>query len=113
MFEGKLLQGGILKKILEALKDLVSDSNFSCSPSGLSLQAMDSSHVALVCLLIKEHGFENYRCDHNMNIGINLVNMSKMLRYASNDDMITIRANPGEDNVTFIIENPGNKIKLN
>ena len=63
MFEARLVQGSLLKKVLEAIKDLVTDANFDCSSSGFSLQAMDSSHVALVALMMKAEGFEHYRCD--------------------------------------------------
>jgi proliferating cell antigen-like protein len=38
MFEARLEQGSILKKLVEAMKDLVTDSNFDCSASGIQLQ---------------------------------------------------------------------------
>ena len=34
MFEAKLIEGNILKKIVEAIKDVVSDVNIDVSPSG-------------------------------------------------------------------------------
>lgn len=34
MFEAKLLNGNILKKIVEAIKDVVKDVNIDVSPSG-------------------------------------------------------------------------------
>ena len=34
MFEAKLTEGHILKKIIEAIKDLVTDVNIDVSPSG-------------------------------------------------------------------------------
>lgn len=34
MFEAKLAEGHILKKIIEAIKDLVTDVNFEVTPSG-------------------------------------------------------------------------------
>lgn len=34
MFEAKLTEGHILKKIVEAIKDLVTDVNIDVSPSG-------------------------------------------------------------------------------
>ena len=34
MFEAKLLNGNILKKIVEAIKDVVNDVNIDVSPSG-------------------------------------------------------------------------------
>jgi len=37
MFEAKLLEGGILKKIVEAIKDVVSEVNIDVSAAGLSL----------------------------------------------------------------------------
>ena len=75
MFEARLVQGSLLKKVLESIKDLVTDANFDCSNNGFALQAMDSSHVSLVALLLRSDGFEHYRCDRNMTMGTNLSNM--------------------------------------
>ncbi|KAF9675426.1 hypothetical protein SADUNF_Sadunf09G0031100 [Salix dunnii] len=58
---------------------------------------MDSSHIALVALLLKSEGFEHYRCDRNTSMGMNLGNMSKMLKCAGNDDIITIKGDDGSD----------------
>ncbi|KAH0454217.1 hypothetical protein IEQ34_016141 [Dendrobium chrysotoxum] len=106
MLELRLVQGNLLKKVLEAMKDLVTDANFDCSVTGFSLQAMDSSHVALVALLLRSEGFEHYRCDRNITMGMNLNNVSKLLKCAGNDDIITIKADDGGDTVTFMFENP-------
>ncbi|KAL0911792.1 hypothetical protein M5K25_019957 [Dendrobium thyrsiflorum] len=106
MLELRLVQGNLLKKVLEAMKDLVTDANFDCSATGFSLQAMDSSHVALVALLLRSEGFEHYRCDRNITMGMNLNNVSKLLKCAGNDDIITIKADDGGDTVSFMFENP-------
>ncbi|MFS7934477.1 putative proliferating cell nuclear antigen, PCNA [Helianthus anomalus] len=106
MLELRLVQGSLLKKVMESLKDLVTDANFDCSATGFSLQAMDSSHVALVSLLLRSEGFEHYRCDRNLSMGMNLNNMSKMLKCAGNDDIITLKADDGSDTVTFMFESP-------
>jgi proliferating cell nuclear antigen len=50
MFEARLKEASILKKIIEAIKDLVKTVNIDATSSGISMQAMDSSHVALVSL---------------------------------------------------------------
>ncbi|EFJ22006.1 hypothetical protein SELMODRAFT_105735 [Selaginella moellendorffii] len=106
MLELRLVQGSLLKKVLEAIKDLVNEANFDCSSTGFSLQAMDSSHVALVALMLRSEGFEHYRCDRTISIGMNLTNMAKMLKCAGNDDIITIKADDGSDTVTFMFESP-------
>ena len=69
MFEAKLVQGNLLKKVLESVKELVTDANFDCTPTGFSLQAMDSSHVSLVSLNLRSDGFEYYRCDQPLSMG--------------------------------------------
>lgn len=35
MFEAKLTEGSILKKIVESIKDIVTDVNIDISPSGM------------------------------------------------------------------------------
>jgi proliferating cell nuclear antigen len=69
MFEAKLVQGSLLKKVLESVKELVTDANFDCTPTGFSLQAMDSSHVSLVSLDLRSDGFEYYLCDKPLSMG--------------------------------------------
>ena len=85
MFEARLVQGSLLKKVLESIKDLVTDANFDCSGNGFALQAMDSSHVSLVALLLRADGFEHYRCDRNMTMGMNLSNMVRATENRTSD----------------------------
>ena len=40
--QARMTEGGMLKKITEAMKDLVTEANFDCSTTGISLQAMVS-----------------------------------------------------------------------
>jgi len=106
MFEARLNQAGLLKRILDSIKDLVTDANFDCSATGISLQAMDSAHVSLVSLLLRADGFEHYRCDRSLSLGINLGSMAKILKCASNDDIVTLKADDNGDSVTFMFESP-------
>lgn len=107
MFEAKLVQGVLLKKILEAIKELVTDASFDCSSTGIALQAMDSAHVSLCHMLLKAEGFDHYRCDRNLNLGINMATLSKMLKCVGSDDQVTLRAEDDGDTVSFQFENKG------
>jgi proliferating cell nuclear antigen len=104
--EARIAEGALLKKLIEAMKDLVTEANFDCDASGISLQAMDSSHVSLVAMQLKADGFEHYRCDRNMSIGMNLASLSKILKCANNDDVITLKAEDDAEVVTFMFESP-------
>lgn len=44
----------------------------SLHSSGISVQAMDTSHVCLVAVEISSDGFEPYRCDRNITLGLGL-----------------------------------------
>lgn len=72
MFEAKLTEAAMLKKIMDAIKDLVNEASWDCSAAGMSLQAMDTSHVSLVAVNMRSEGFEKYRCDRNVTLGMNL-----------------------------------------
>ena len=60
------------KKIVEILKDLVKLVNIDLSARGLLIQAMDSSHVALVSLVLREKGFSSYICHKPATIGVSV-----------------------------------------
>uniref|UniRef100_A0A8C9WPB0 DNA sliding clamp PCNA n=1 Tax=Scleropages formosus TaxID=113540 RepID=A0A8C9WPB0_SCLFO len=102
MFEARLVQGAILKKVLEALKDLITEACWDVSSSGISLQSMDSSHVSLVQLTLRSDGFDSYRCDRNLSRS----HMSKILKCAGNDDIITLRAEDNADTLALVFETP-------
>ena len=57
---------------VDSIKELVDDTNLECSASGIQLQAMDSSHVALVSLYLKMEGFDMFRADRNISLGLKL-----------------------------------------
>jgi len=106
MFEAKLANASTLKKVIDAVKDLITDASWEITEGGIALQAMDSSHVALVSLKLRTEGFEEFRCDRGMTLGINLQNMAKIMKCAGNDDSVTLRANDDGDTITFIFDSP-------
>lgn len=67
---------------------------------------MDSSHVSLVALFLRSEGFAHYRADRNISLGINLMNMSKILKCSGGDDTITLKAEDNGDQVEFVFESP-------
>ena len=108
MFEAKFNQSGQIKKLIEAIKDVVSDANLECNENGISLQAMDPSHVSLVSLIIPSEDFEIYRCDEPITIGLNLNSFYKILKCSSNEDSISISCPEISDILTIIFESINN-----
>ena len=123
MLEARLEQANLLKKVghshwireicvahiallqvVDAIKDLVQDCNFDCNDSGVALQAMDNSHVALVSMMLKAESFSPFRCDRNIALGINLGSLMKVLRCAQNEDILTLKAEDAPDVVNLVFE---------
>jgi len=94
----------VLKKLVDAIKDLVQDCNFECNDTGIGLQAMDSSHVALVSMLLQTDSFSPYRCDRNVALGVNLNSLTKVLKAAQNEDTLQIQAQDTPDSLNLIFE---------
>ncbi|KIY69280.1 proliferating cell nuclear antigen [Cylindrobasidium torrendii FP15055 ss-10] len=104
MLEAKLAEASVLKKLLDSIKELVTDANFECNEEGINLQAMDNSHVALVSVLLEAPGFSEYRCDRPMPLGVNLTSLTKVLKCAKDDDTCTLRAADEADMLNLVYE---------
>lgn len=106
MLEGKFADASLLKKIVEAIKDSVKKCNFNCSEHGITVQAVDDSRVLLVSLLVSVSSFEEYRCDREVTLGVDLESFSKIIKTANNDDMLTLMADDSPDQLVTVLEDP-------
>lgn len=68
---------------------------------------MDSSHVALVSMMLKAESFSPYRCDRNIALGVNLTSLTKVLRAAKDDDILTLKAEDAPDVLNMVFESSG------
>lgn len=97
-------QGSTLKKVVDSIKDLVENGNLECQASGITLQAMDSAHVALVALSLTKEGFKQYRCDRNITLGVNMGSVGKIMKCLPDKDSVSLKADAESDQVTFLFE---------
>ena len=105
MFEAKLKSADTFKKLIDTLSALVPESNIDCSDAGMSLQCMDSGHIALVFLELKKEGFADYRIDRDVPLGVSFTSWNKILKCAGSSDSLTMTAAEGEDVAKFTFEN--------
>lgn len=106
MLEAQLNQGVILKKLIEAVKDFINEANIECTSSGIQLQAMEENHVTLVQFLLRSEGFDTFRCDRTLCLGINIGSLSKILKCSGNDDSTLIKASDNGDIVNLFFSSP-------
>lgn len=65
---------------------------------------MDNSHVALVAVKLESSGFKKYRCDRPMPLGVNLTSLTKVLKCAKDDDVVTLKASDEADVLNLVYE---------
>jgi len=104
MFEARFANAILLKRILDAIKDLVQDVNLLCTEDGIELQAMDASHVALVNFTILAEACSVYQCTDTLTLGINVINLTKIIKCAESDDSVILALNKDDAKLDITFE---------
>merc|ERR1712056_161991 len=66
--------------------------------------SMDSSHVALVSLLLRESAFSEFKCDRPTSLGMNVDSLGKILKMCGQSDSLKLKWKNEADTVTFQCE---------
>lgn len=90
-FSAKFKKGKGLAKIIKGVSEIISDTKIGVDDRGLFIIAMDGSHICLVDLLFDYLDMEEFKSPNEaLSMGINLVDMAKILERASESDFITL-----------------------
>merc|ERR1712182_34323 len=104
VLEVLLQQAQLLKKVVDAMKELCKDVNFDCSERGIQVQSMDSSHVALVALMLRESAFSEFKCDRPTSLGMNVKALTKVLKMCGPNDSLKLKWQNESDQISFQCE---------
>ena len=101
----KTVQSSAIKILVEALKEILTDTNLIIDETGIKLVAMDSTKTVLIYMKLEADKFESFLCEKKMTIGVNMLNLFKLIKTINNTDTLTL----------FIDKNDINKlgIKIN
>lgn len=88
--EIRTVQASAFKILIEALKELLTDTCIDFDESGMKIVSMDNSHVVLVHLKLDSQKFEYYHCQNKITIGVNMLNMCKLIRTINSNDTLTL-----------------------
>ena len=102
LFSFTTVQTNAIKILFEALKNILCDVNFTANSSGIKLTTIDSSNCAIVNLILYAEKFEEYVCEGEINIGLNLVSIFKILKGSKHADTISFYINKDEQTVLNI-----------
>lgn len=75
---------------MEAMKELLTDTSIEFDETGMKIVSMDNSRVVLVHLKLDAAKFEHYYCKSKIVIGVNMLNMYKLIRSINSNDILTL-----------------------
>ena len=101
-FNATLENSRILKGIIEAISFLIDETYVYVYPTGLKLNAIDSSHVAMLLAFLPKELFTDYKCSQDAKIGINVQDFIKILRRAKANDEIQLQLDKKDKNRGYI-----------
>lgn len=90
ILEIRTVQAGAIKTLIEALKDLLTDTRVEFDHSGMKIVAMDNAHIVLVHLKLDSNKFEHFYCSQKSSIGVNMLNLHKLVKTINSNDVLML-----------------------
>lgn len=78
------------KRIVDALKELVTEANIVFTKDGVEFQVMDAAHVALAMGSLSKDAFDKYVVSDTKVLGFNLGRLSKLLSCCARDQPLVL-----------------------
>ena len=103
IFNIKTVQSGAIRILIEALKEILTDGNITIDNNGIKLIAMDSTHSVLIHLKLEAQNFEYFKCNKPITIGINMLNLFKLIKTMTNSETLTLFIEKNNENQLGII----------
>src|SRR4030065_22608 len=92
MFSAKMQDSKILKGMIDAVSAIIDETYFVADEKGLNLTAMDESHICLMSMNLPKDLFDGgYECKTQVKLGINLEDMTKIMKRAGASDAIEFK----------------------
>lgn len=86
----KTVQSGAFRVLVEALKEILTDTNLIFEPTGIKMMATDNSDTVLIHMKLEADKFEHYYCPEKTVIGLNMNNLYKLIKTMGNNDILTM-----------------------
>ncbi|MFX0002057.1 MAG: proliferating cell nuclear antigen (pcna) [Promethearchaeota archaeon] len=106
-FTLKLENSRILKGIVETLASIIDETEFRVTPKKFTISAMDPSRICLLKLSINNENFDDYQCDKESKVGLNLDDLDKILKRSGTNDSVEIDFNEADQKIRIKMKREG------
>ena len=107
----KTVQSSVFRTLIDAMKEIVADTNIIFDERGVMVKAIDDSQHAMLHLRLEADKFEEYICSGTYVCGVALINLHKLLKTMGTTDVLMIYQRRGEQNTLSIRVDNNNKAK--
>ena len=112
ILEIKTVQSSTFKSLIDALKEILIETNLEIDSTGLRIIALDASHIVLCHLKLEASQFEVFKCTKKLYVGINMLKLHMLIKTLGSNDVLTMFIESNDSNKLGIqIENPEKNVK--
>jgi proliferating cell nuclear antigen len=108
MFEITLKDAKTVRGIFEAVAAIVGECKMSFKKDGISMNSIDDGRICLINLKLNQKDFDEYKCEADYDLGLNIEDMVKILKRSSNDS-ITFKYQPDTKKIKIVMKNDKSK----
>ncbi|MCD6476870.1 MAG: proliferating cell nuclear antigen (pcna) [Candidatus Aenigmarchaeota archaeon] len=101
MFNLTLNNVKILKDSIETISQIIDEGIFKIKRDGIELLATDRAMVAVVDFRIDASAFDEYKCEKETEIGLNMLNFLALLKRAGSEDKLKMNLGDNRLNITL------------
>jgi proliferating cell nuclear antigen len=101
LFRLRLADARLWRSLIAAISTLVDEASFTADKWGIRLRAMDPSHIAMVDFEWPKSVFEEYTCEEETRICVNVNEMLKLLRRIGGDESIELSLE--QNRINFVL----------
>lgn len=105
----KTVQASAFCKTTECLKEILNDTNITFDNEGLRIMTLDGLKTSLINMRMYSSNFEEYYCEHEIFVGVNMANLFKLIKSIENNDHLTLYVKKDEIYTLGIIINNSEK----
>jgi proliferating cell nuclear antigen len=90
LFRIRTVKAAPFRTVVEAIKDILTDTNIEFDSTGIKIMSMDGTHTILVHLKLKADRFDEFYCPKKHVLGINMINFFKLVKTLQNNESIVL-----------------------
>ena len=84
VFYARTVKASPVRTLVDAVKDILTEVNLEVDANGIKIMAMDGTHTILVHMRLYADRFDEFHCTQKCILGVDFVNLNKMVKQIKN-----------------------------